>query len=496
MPLDYNEIIKNPIDWNLIRLRKYPAHKMSRNIERQVFGMDSETLDGYAKLLALSNANGSIQSSKNIESFDDCLEFMTHKKLRQASIFFFNLNYDVNAIIKYLPEENLQELRETRETEYSGARLFYIPKKMLRISKGKKVYAFYDIAQFFQGSLESSGRRYLGAEKYQEDYGDIDGAILGTSPEFWENNLDMITRYCLNDCKITAGLGELLAKTLRESINLNANRYTSKASITKEYVQKGVNIPDIMEVPNQALKTFFNAYSGGRFEVLTKGYVGKCSLFDINSAYPEHIRTLPDITRGTWKKTRDLHEDALLGAYLVKMRTKYRKLTPIPLTLSSGVISYPVFEAGVYTTKDELIAYDDAIDYEIITGWEFWPDGEIIYPFKDYIERVYEFKNKADKDSYEYSLFKILMNSLYGCFYEKFIELDENGEKIILSGKFFNPIYATMITAKTRIQLYEYSKSNIDDVIGFATDSVIFKGEPELPISTKLGEWDKESVGQ
>ena len=496
MALDSNTIIKNPIDWDLIKLRKYPAHKMSRNIERQVFGFDTETLDGYAKLLAFWTLEGNMGKYQLVESFEDCLEFLTQRKLRQGSHFFFNLNFDVNAIIKFLPDENLQELREIRETEYAGAKIFYIPKKMLRITKGKKVYSFYDIMQFFGGSLKSSGKRYLGLDKYQGDYQEIDGAILGTSSEYWDENLDMIIDYCLNDCKITAGLGELLAKTLRNSINLNPNKYTSKASITKEYVQKSVDIPNILDIPNGALKTFFNAYSGGRFEVLTKGYVGKCSLFDINSAYPYHILNLPDITRGEWRRTRDLHEDALLGAYLVKMRTKYKKLTPIPLTLPSGVISYPVFEAGIYTTKDELLAYDDAIDYEVISGWEFWPDGEIQYPFKEYIERVYEYKSQSAKDSYEYSLYKILMNSLYGCFYEKFLELDENGDKQILSGKLFNPVYASLITAKTRIQLYNYAKSNMDDVIGFATDSVIFKGEPELQVSNKLGEWSLEQTGQ
>ena len=493
--LDSTTIIKNPIDWDLIRLREYPVHKMTRNIQRQILGIDTETLDGYAKLIACWTLDGDKGESRLIESFEDCMAFLTQRKFRQSSSFFFNLNFDVNAIIKYLPRQNLVELRASRETEYHGARIFYIPKKMLRITKGKKVYCYYDIAQFFEGSLAKSGKRYLGLEKYQEDYQDIDGAILGTSPEYWNTNLEKITRYCLNDCKITAGLGELLSKTLKESIELYPNRYTSKASITKEYVQKTVEIPDILKVPVGALKTFFNAYSGGRFEVLQKGYSGTCSLFDINSAYPYHIENLIDINKGRWIRTRDLHEDADLGAYLVKIRTKYQRITPMPFTLRSGVIAYPVFEAGVYTTKDELLAYEDSIDYEIIDGWEFYAD-KLVYPFREYIRRVYEFKSQVPKDSYEYSLYKILMNSLYGCFYEKFIEIDALGNKEILSGKLFNPIYATMITALTRIQLFKYAQQNPNEVIGFATDSVIFKGKPDLAVSNNLGDWSKEDSGE
>lgn len=490
MSLDPNTIIRNPIDWNLIKIREYPVHKMRLSIDRAVYGFDTETLDGYCKLIACDNGDYRLDSD-----IDGILKFLTQKKYRVSSNFFFNLNYDVNAILKFLDRKRLEELRADLQTYYQEYKIFYIPRKMFRITKNKRVYAYFDIAQFFSGSLESSGKKYLGLEKYQDDYGDIDGETLGTSSEYWNKNLEKIIRYCINDCKITQGLGSLLAQTLNQAIGLKPNKYTSKASITKEYIQKSVDIPCILNVPKSALRYAFNSYSGGRFEVIKKGYTGLCSLYDINSAYPYHIQNLPDITLGEWRRVRSLHEEAELGFYLVRLRTKYQKITPIPFSLGTGAISYPVFNSGLYITKDELLAYDSAIDYEIISGWEFYPD-KLEYPFREYIEKVYAHKNKADKDSYEYSLFKILMNSLYGCFYEKFVDTDAQGDTVVLTGKLFNPVYATMITALTRIQLYEYSKHNFADVVGYATDSVLFQGDPELSTSDKLGEWSKEAYGK
>ena len=187
-----------------------------------------------------------------------------------------------------------------------------------------------------------------------------------------------------------------------------------------------------------------------------------------------------------------MHESAHYGFYLVKIQTKYNKISPISFTLRNGIICYPIFESGLYLSKHELLEYEKYIDYEIIMGWEFFPN-KIIYPFRDYIDAIFKKKSETPKTDYKYNLYKILMNSLYGCFYEK-IPSKINDE--ILAGKLFNPVYATMITAQTRIQLFNLAKQDIKNVVGFATDSILFQGKPDISISKNLGDWDFEISGE
>ena len=477
-------IYKGKIDFDLLELRKYEPYKLTQQVDKKVYGLDTETLNGYARLIADNRGN-----IAHITKAEDVLRFLTTVHFRNSHNFFYNLHFDVNAIIKYLPEENIKELNRTLKTTYLKYDLFYIPRKIFRIICHNHVHKFYDIYQFFGKSLEYNAKTYLGLEKYIDP---IDRATLGSSAEYWKENYEAIVKYCINDCVLTQKLGQLLYNTLCNTIGLKPNAFTSEAGLTKEFVRTFTEIPNLLEVPMGAIKYSFYSYAGGRFEIVRRGYMGKCSLYDINSAYPYIIRDLVDVTQGKWKWTRSLHENATYGFYLVKIVTKYNKISPINITLPNNTLCYPLINCNTYMTKDELLAYEKYIDYEIIDGWEFFAHSEARLPFKEYIEHVYSHKQSTPKERYEYKTYKILMNGLYGCFYEK----HKNKEEIkIRVGKLFNPVYASMITARTRIQLWDYAMKDINNFIGFATDSVLFKGTPDLPVSNKLGDWSLETVG-
>lgn len=485
---------QNAIDWNHIRFRKYPLHKKSANPKnKSINGLDTETLNGWCKLIADGHGNHLM-----VDDADELFEFLTSKRYWHNHNFFYNLNFDANAIIKYLPKENLEQLYNgvwhkhpsgksrfiSNTTFFNGFRITFIPKKLFTITKGKHICKFYDIAQFYGSSLEKSAIKYLGLDKYIEP---IDRKELGTSEKYWDANLPEIIKYCINDAFLTMKLGELVHKTIIDNIKIEPNAYISKASITKDVVRQMVDVPDITKIPNSAMKYAFHSYSGGRFEILTKGNVGKCTLYDINSAYPYHIQNLLDITKGKWVRTKSIHESANYGFYMVKVFVHYNRISPVSIMFNSSSLAYPIIEFITYMTKEEILAYENYIDFEIISGWEFYAN-ELVYPFRDYILNTYEHKNQADKNDFSYMLYKILMNSLYGAFYEK--QLKHDG--FVYAGKLFNPIYATMITANTRIQLFETAMPHINDVVGFATDSILFKGNPEIKTSDELGSWSME----
>lgn len=478
-------IFRGKIDFDMLELRRYEPYRLKRQVDKQVYGLDTETLDGYARLIADDQGHTSL-----IRNIDDALQFLTTFHFRNSHNFFYNLHFDVNAIVKYLPKENIVELNEELKTVYGKYQLFYIPRKLFRIICHNHVHKFFDIMQFFGGSLEKNAKAYLGLDKYIDP---IDRAVLGTSREYWNKNFDAIVRYCINDCVLTKKLGDMLYSTLKNNIGLKPNAFTSEAGLTKEFVRTFTDIPDLTQVPIGAIKYAFYSYAGGRFEVVKKGYLGECSLYDINSAYPYHIQDLIDITQGKWKWTRDLHENATYGFYLVKVITKYNKISPINITLPNNTLCYPMIDCHTYMTKLELLAYDKYIDYEIIDGWEFFANDDARKPFHKYINHVYSHKQKTPKDRYEYKTYKILMNGLYGTFYEKH---KNKGYEKIRVGKLFNPIYASMITAGTRVQLWDYAMKDISNFIGFATDSVLFQGTPDLPTSNALGDWSLEKVGE
>lgn len=502
-----DNIVRHPLDFDLVVFRKYPVYKLKRNIDKKIFGLDTETLDGYCKLICDSEDNYLLDSDML-----GILKFLTAKKFRSSHNFFFNLNFDVNAIIKFLPKDNLLELYENLKTDFEKYNLFYIPKKFFRITHNKHVYKFHDIAQFYESSLEKAVKLYLGQEKYKDSFSHIDTARLGTDKQYWKDNLPAIIKYCKSDAKLTKELGILLNKTLIKAIDLYPTTYTSKASICKEFIRKKVNVPDVLKIDKQVLKYAFYGYSGGRFEVFTKGYIGKASLFDIKSAYPNSIRNLLDVTKGKWIRTKSLHESATYGFYLVNVSAKYSRISPLTLPLKSNTICYPLMTTKLYMTKKELLAYEPYIEFEILDGWEFWPD-KLIYPFREYIDTLFSYKDSTNSEHYEYKLYKIMLNSPYGCFWEK--NPSDNLEKIkycmekglnpievdmpdtvVYAGKLFNPIYASQITAETRIDIFKTAKLHEKDTIAFATDSVLFKGKPDIPLSKELGGWNLENEGE
>lgn len=486
--IDENRIYGNKIDWNDIKLRDKINLSLKESINKEIRGFDTETLHGYCKLIC--DSDGKYLLDGNIY---DIIKFLTMEKNLKTHNFFFNLNYDVNSILKFLPEQNLIEIKEYNETYFNGLKIFYIPRKIFSITKNKhRSYKFYDVAQFFKGSLDKTSKKYLNLNKYQDSYKNIDGAILGTNPNYWKQNQKMIIEYCINDCILTRKIGELLHKTVIETIKLYPKRYMSKATLTKEYLKKTVNIPDINHVPLGAVTYAFNTYTGGRFEIIEKGNIGQCSLYDIKSAYPFYFRNLLDINKGKWKKVKSLNENADYGYYLVKVFAKYNIISPLTFYASNGTLVYPIIAYNKYMTKNELLNYEKYIDYEIIDGWEFYAD-EYIYPFKEFIDMVFDKKNNVkDKDSFEYDLYKILMNGGYGLFMEKIKKADG----LFHVGELFNPIYATEITANTQIQIFKYAMLDINNFVGFATDSVLFKGNPNLPTGNNLGEWEKEKSGE
>lgn len=471
----------NPLSLAQIRLRRYGIGRLKNRKDRKVHGWDTETLNGYARLLCSDDGRSTV--AQDLDSF---LGHLTAKAYRASYNFFFNLRYDVQAILKYLPRDKLLELYETKNTDWEETQIFYIPEKMFKLKKKKHVSTFYDVAQFFEGSLDTCSKKYLGAGKETQG---LDRADLGSNPETWRTRLNDIVQYCIVDAQLTKGLGDILNTTVRDKIGLRPNKYTSKARLAKDYFRSCCHLPDIRNIPKWALSMGLASYSGGRFEMLKKGHFRHAYSVDIASAYPYEMANLVDVERGTWTKCREMDPEALIGFYLCKVDIPLQPLGPLPYRMAGGTICYPVGSWYQYVSKRELEMYSQTCDFQVIRGVEYH-DREPIYPLRDRILDLYALKKSTPKDRFEYDLYKITMNSLYGSFYEKVKDGDT-----YRAGLLFNPIYASSITAGTRTQIWDVVRRQPRHVIGIATDGIILDHDPEMSYSKELGQWALDAQG-
>jgi len=473
---------QNTIGMNQILLRKYPPAPLKTKIYREPMGFDTETLDGYCRLITASDG-----SSLETAAIGPIFDYLTKRAYRTTHNFFFNLRYDTQAVIKYLPRAALEQLYKTKKTTFEDFHLFYIPEKMFKITKSRHVYTFYDVAQYFEGSLEVNAQRYLGQGKSLDG---LDRAKIGTSASYWKKHRKAIIKYCIQDSILTQGLARILNDTVTQDIGIFPRKYTSKARISKDYFRTYCPFPDIKYQPPWALSLAMASYSGGRFEVIKKGHFPNVWGIDICSAYPLQIANLPDLRSGKWVKVRGLSPRAVLGFYLCKIYCPPALMGPLPVRIGQDTIIYPCGEWFGYLTKAEYECYSRDLDIKVIRGCEYY-DPEPTYPFKTHIEHLYELKSQTPKDNFRYDLTKIIMNSLYGAFYEKI----KSGQGYY-AGMLFNPIYASLITAGTRCQLWDILRKYPKDTIGTATDGILLTRDPGIEKSKVLGSWSLDDQGE
>lgn len=480
--LKYPRPNRHGIRYESLRYRKYRSTSLKPVAARPVSAIDTETYKGEARLISDSFGNYLYDAD-----VDAILHFLTHNRFRHNHIFSYNLKFDAEAVLKMLPRHNVQDLVDTGQTDYSVFHLKYIPGKLWTIrDRHRHTSRLFDLAQFYEMKLETAVEKYLGLHKIDYPY----TKRLNTDLRIWKKDFPNILRYNRHDSKITALLAEHLQHNITDLFDFNARSYISKASLAKDLVRIRGYIPDVLKLPPGVNKMAFYAYKGGRFEVLQRGKFDQTVLYDIVSAYPDKIRRLIDVTYGEWRKTRDLHEDATYGFYICQVFVMPHHLCPLAYFLPNKVVCFPAGKFLTYLTKQEIEAYQNVADIQVLHGWEFYP-SRIRYPFRRYIDMLFEQKQHYAKDDYKYDLVKKMMNALYGTFGEKVKYPD-----YYQTGALFHPAYFSMITADTRIQLYETARRYEQDVIALQTDSILFNGKVDLPVSKVLGGWSRENEGE
>jgi hypothetical protein len=459
------------------RCPRYIKNTYKRN-SIDVIGIDTEAYDnGECFLICTSNWH-----IWTMEEFPHCL---FSREYRGKNFVAYNLKYDEGALIQFLPLDNLRELREEGVTKWTDYIVSLIPRKCLSIRKGKNTATFYDMYNFYTGSLDYNAKKYLGEQKNEIE-------TKSFSKAYVESHYATICAYCIQDAILVQKLGKLLIRKF-EDFGVYPRKLYSTAYISYQYFRQNCNYVTVQrfwEEDKKLLDFSLKAYNGGKFEVTEKG-CGYYYEYDIVSAYPYEIANLIDIKNARIVWSKQYRRYAKYGFIHVRMKIPSTTYSPVAIQ-TQNVNIYPVGEVEKVITKTEydyLVSY--GVDITIIDAVWLHIDS-VTFPYRDEIEKLTALKHqfKREHNDLDYHTIKIIMNSLYG----KFCQLIEK-DTYIQASACWNPIYAAVITANVRTRVTELQQIH-PEIIAVHTDSVISTNEIDFGQPDELGNMIYELEGE
>lgn len=282
-----------------------------------------------------------------------------------------------------------------------------------------------------------------------------------------------------------------LDKGLRQiGVRLKVSQWFGPGQAAQEWL-KTLALPkstDLKEIiPEWYMKAAQQSYYGGWFEIFMHGHIpGETHEYDINSAYPHIIATLPCLQHGKW--TRGRYDTALPseGYTLVHCRIRGNDpyIGPVPFRRTDGSICRPLHAEGVYWLHEIRAAQDAGLvsSLDILAWWNYLP-CKCPAPLAS-IRELYKIRQSVGKDTPLGKACKLIYNSAYGKFAQSV-----GGEFV----QYGNAIYASLITSGCRTMILNAIASHPDraqSVTMVATDGVYFASvHPSVKISSELGDW-------
>jgi hypothetical protein len=446
---------------------------------------DPTTLFGTVHSYLLLRAGEFAIESPDGLVFEKCADFLCELPRNRIYVGYF-FDYDVTMILKSLPKERVERVfqRHLREkngrimpVDYGRYSFDYLPHKEFKVRKdGGPWLIVSDVGQFFQtGFLKTLEKWSIGTEEQREMI--RKGKAMRAD---FTGVTDEIRAY--NTLEIL--LLELLMSQFR-SVCVDTGYiprkwqgpgYLASAMLDYHKVPKRKDIPIMVNDDFRRLAN--DAYYGGRFETTTAGPVrGPVYQYDINSAYPSVLRTLPCLTHGSWRRVRELPDNGPWFGQVYFYHPTNRLLYNLPIRDKLGNIFYPREGNGVYWSTELGAAQAAGTDISFSTGWVYEPHCNCRW--FDFIDDYYQRRLALGKST-KGMVLKLAGNSIYG-------KLAQS----IGYAPYANPVWAGLITAGCRAQIISAYSMAPDKTYMIATDG-IFTGEKlQVEVSTTLGAWEE-----
>lgn len=415
----------------------------------------------------------------------DCFEMLLETKRRYPlSIFVgFAFNYDVNQILKDVPEDVLWKLHDTNSAAIGGYYIKWRPRKTFYIkhSRTGRSMILYDVFGYFQMSFLKVCEKYLG--KDDPRLKTIKAGKDARELFEWGELNDFIIPYCDTELAMLVSIMDIVRNDFH-AVGIDPGEWYGPGAVANKVFNKN-KIPISRDIPVEVLDASQFAYAGGRFEPF---YLGRHKdtvwEYDIHSAYPAAVTKLPNLKRGSWEFVKQFEPESF-GVWNIDYRSKDSEVSednrPQPLFCrsSNGSITYPTEVQGWYWSPEANL-----VPSYVREGWVFRPDDDE-RPF-EFVEGMYDQRRLLQEqgNSLERAL-KLILNSLYGKLAQTIGATKEGPPR------WHQLEYAGYITSYTRAMIYNAIQLNPDAIIAAETDAV-FSTEPlDLPLSGRLGDWEE-----
>lgn len=402
-------------------------------------------------------------------------------------------------ILRSLPEEVLKQLcdRESRTTGkttkpvyYNGFRIDFIPGKFIRVARRKQQswLTIHDVGGFFQSSFVAAlGKWEVGTAEQLEFIQrgkDARGAELLADHDF-------MVQYNKLECEL---LEELMTKVRKMAgeVGYSIAPYEGAGclaqNILKRHLRKAPPLP-----PQPVLDAAQAAYSGGWFERAVVGPVNSTvTEFDIVSAYPYAMLSLPCLNHGTWRyggTPEPLHLAHIEWWPNGTLPTGV--FAPFQHRDSKGRMTHPLTGRGWVWSVE--LPRNSRFSWKVLDTVSYVKQCEC-QPY-EWVRDLFEKRRQMGKSG-KGIVIKLGINSLYG-----------KTAQSIGRASWANPVYASLITATTRASIYglalelERNSKGVIRPVMFATDAVFVAHPADVDplrytncdLSGELGSWESLS---
>ncbi len=243
-------------------------------------------------------------------------------------------------------------------------------------------------------------------------------------------------------------------------------------------------------IPSHVIDAWRRTYYGGRFEIFYHGVTDGLSYeYDIQSAYPHAIASLPCLCRAQWHSVDTVSDwtNPLTVVYAT-VTGKSEYVGPLPYRLRTGAISYPRRTTGWYRVVELLAAFEADLvsEIDVHSVLECYRKCRHDPPLKA-LAGLFDERIRVGKATPHGKALKLVYNSCYGKMAQSI------GEP-----RYANPIYASIITSDCRIRLLQAIGTHPDgenSLLMTATDGIYFSTpHPDMPDPAhnveRLGDWE------
>lgn len=353
-----------------------------------------------------------------------------------------------------------------------------------------------DSGSFFQTSLMTviNPKNWATPIVSDEEYailerGKLDRDTAQFSPEMIEYNR-------IENVVLARIMADLNAGFVSDGIRLKKKQWFGPGQAAQEWM-KLIGVPtgeEVREVvPRWARDAARESYYGGWFEIRGHGYIpGTTYGYDINSAYPHIIASLPCLLHGVWTtgvgKPPPLAHGSmrLVDATVEGDKRKLPPFGPAPHRTATGTILRPLKTTGWYWWHEMQASKRAGFLHKMtVHNWVDYKPCKCAPPLAA-ISEMYEGRLRVGKNTSSGKAKKLVYNSAYGKMAQS-----------VGQPRFSNPIYASLITAGCRTMILDAIATHPGKgkaVVMVATDAVYFDSpHPTLDLDEeRLGAWGEE----